>query len=124
MPHGDTPSAEPEKAPQEIAFDAIMDLKTGKLTVPLGAAEGRAALQKLNDVTVETFQLLTDARMYSVGTTLCQGACLLVAVFQALGLLESAWSGPDADLSDLAVKIPLQLTGGKKKTVRFALPVR
>lgn len=103
--------------PQEVAFNSIMDVKSQTLTVPLGVKSGRAALQKLNEATVRTFQLLSEAETFSLGTTLSQGACLLVAVFHLLGLLESAWSGPPADLAEFAVKVPLQLTGGTKKTV-------
>jgi len=90
-------------SPQEDAFQTICDVRTSQLRLPITHGPGRDALIRLNTATQETFRQLTRATCYSIGSTLSQGACLLVAVLSMLGFMASAWTGPPADLSKHAV---------------------
>lgn len=102
----DGTDADPSQGrPQETAFKQLCDAKTSELLLPIGRGPGREALLKLNRATEETFRHLSHITHYTVGSTLSQGACLLVAVLSELDLMVPAWSGPPADFSKHAVQI-------------------
>lgn len=101
-----------DRTPQEDAFLALCDVKTSLLRIPIGHGPGRDALLRLNAATHETFSQLTAATCYTIGSTLSQGACLLVAVLSMLGFLTPAWAGPPTAIGKHAVKI-LQPFSGK-----------
>lgn len=109
MPTSDNPegtAADPSHGrPQETAFKELCDAKTSELLIPIGSGPGREALLKLNRATEETFRHLSHITHYTVGSTLSQGACLLVAVLSELELMVPAWSGPPAQISQHAVQI-------------------
>lgn len=108
----DSPQGDCQKQKEE--FNKLWCSKTGGLAVSLGSAEGREALQNLNAATAQTFNKLHKLNTYCVNCTLGQGACLIVAVMQGLGLMHAAWCGPPAVLSKHAVQVMLKFNTPRK----------
>lgn len=106
---------------QESAFSELYDAKTASMRMGIGSGPGHAALVRLNEATCATFRDLAKAGRYSLNSTLSQGACLVVAMFDVMGLLESAWTGPSSPLSTHAVHVIRQFTG--TGTVKVTIPV-
>lgn len=108
----------------ENPFKVLCDWKTTRLKLPLGHPQARAALWRLNKGSTEKMRNLTANLQFSVAATLVQGACLLMAVFRQMDLLQPAWCGPQADLSKHAVHVLRAVKGNSKLKVRPPMPWR
>jgi len=102
QPHA--PAVDGDENPQEWAFKELCDAKTSHLKLPIGRGPGRIALMKMNRATEKAFAHLSFVTNYTIGSTLSQGACLLVAVLNELDLMAPAWSGPPSDIAQHAVR--------------------
>lgn len=107
-----------EHTKQQSAFMELCDVDSSQLRIPLGGGAAREALAKLNRATQDSIHALSISIMYCIGSTMSQGACLLVAVLGMLGLLEPAWCGPPTPLAEHAVKTIQNFVGRAFSKVR------
>ena len=103
---------------QEMAFFRLYDVRRGGLKVPLAEQAAQAELGALNTSAVSSLIAVEQAASFSAGTTLCQGACLVVAVLQDLKWMESAWTGPPCEMSTKAVVLLQDFRNCNRKQVR------
>lgn len=115
-------ASEHETSEVEAAFESLCDVKTGRLKHRVCSKSCVEAIKALNRATAKSVLLLTSINRYAIGCTLCQGVCLIAAVFWHLGLMVPAWTGPTAKLSDSSVHILATFTRTGTRKVR--LPVR
>lgn len=101
------------------AFKALCDWKTSSLRLPLGHPQARAALRDINHGAASKIRALSEGLQFNVAAVLVQGACLLMAVFKELGMLESAWCGPPAELRKDAVHVLKSLKGTATEKVTY-----
>ena len=105
-----------EKSEQKAAFESLCDVRTCRLKHRVCSTSCLEAIAALNRATAKAVLLVTAINRYAIGCTLCQGVCLITAVFWHLGLMVPAWSGPACKLSDKAVHILATFAGtGTKK---------
>ena len=116
---GKQQSVQTDASEQVQAFTSLCDIETARLRVSLSSPQGVKAIATLNRVTTQSILLLSDVTRYEVGCTLCQGACLLVAVFWQLQLMGSAWCGPECGLGKQAVSLLSSFQGTAKTTVCY-----
>lgn len=105
-----------ETSEQEDLFERLCDVNTGRLKHRVCSDRCVEAITALNRATGKSVLLLTSLNRYSIGCTLCQGVCLIAAVFWHLGLMVPAWSGPPTELSSKSVHVLATFSGtGSKK---------
>lgn len=106
-----------ETSEQEDAFESLCDFRTGRLKHRICSPSCVEAITALNRATAKAVLLVTAINRYAIGCTLCQGVCLITAVFWHLGLMVPAWSGPACKLKDKAVHILATFAGTRSKKV-------
>lgn len=99
-------------------FHILYDSKTATLRLPLHEEEARRALLEMNNTVSTTLARISVARKFNVAFTICQGACLMAAALERLGVMRSAWTGPECDLANWTGKVMIGLQGSKKVKVR------
>lgn len=114
-----TPGPDTHAVAQEAAFAELCDMETSRLKAPIRSKHSCESIKKLNRATAKSTSLIAKVKNYAIGTTLCQGACLLVAVFWQLAVMVPTWCGPPADLGRSSVHILASYPGTQKQKVRI-----